>query len=89
MVTNFDGAEDFRPGTNIYMSADLRRTARPASTDSHLLENQAVGAYQRIGMNNNAIGMGQQKSPGDLRAQWNIRAGNHAPETMPQHRPFF
>ena len=56
--------------------------------DRHLLEQKAIWADLGIGVNHDAIGMGQQKPSPNFDRNWNIGARHCAPESMAENRDF-
>lgn len=69
MVPNADAAEDLGAGADIHVPADMRAAGdRPAVADGNLLKDHAVRTDDGVGMDDDAIGMGQNQSAGDVAA---------------------
>jgi hypothetical protein len=86
VFTDRDATEYLGPGSDIHVPSDPRRTIFPA-TESNLLEQEAIGTYLRIRMNDDSIGMWHQQSPAQTTAiQRDIGPSDYAPPTVAQNR---
>ncbi len=77
MVADVEGAEDLGAGTNVDVTADAY-----GSGDGHLLEYEAVRAYDRVRVYDDAGGMRNQKSTLNSGIDWDVRCGHDTPESM-------
>jgi hypothetical protein len=80
-------AENFRPCSNIDVTAQHRRIALAACTDGDLLQDEAVRADDSAWVDHDAIGMRHQKSAPDPRVHRNLGTGHRTPEPVAQQRP--
>jgi hypothetical protein len=86
MRADLHRSEYFRTRPDIDVASDLRDSAQPAAAQSHLMEDQAVDANFRVGMNDNAVGMRDEQAAPDLTGKRDICAGDDAPKAVAQDK---
>jgi hypothetical protein len=85
MITNPYTAKDFCTGADINMAADNGYSRNSTHAYCHLLENQTIGTYLGVWMNNDAIRMCHYEPATQGGVQGNIRPAHATPETMLQN----
>ncbi len=88
MRTDLDRTQNLRARSDVNVASDLGNPALVAIAQSHLLEDQAVDANFRVGMNNNAVRMWDEEAAPDLTGQRDICAGDDAPKAVAQDKNF-
>ena len=88
MIANRYRAQYLRPRADIDMPPEDWHTFM-VLTDRNLLKQQAIGTNFCIGMYNDAIGMGYQKTAAYLTIQRDVCTGDNTPESMAQHGNHF
>lgn len=66
MSTYPDRTQNLRARSDVDVASDLGNPALLAVAQSHLMEDQAVDANFRVGMNNNAVRMWDEEATPDL-----------------------
>ncbi len=66
MRTDPDRTQDLCARPDVNVTSDLGNPALLAVAQSHLMEDQAVDANFRVGMNNNAVRMWDEEAAADL-----------------------
>jgi hypothetical protein len=81
MVANIDGADEAGPGAHVDVPAKARHSA-VGIADRNLLKEQAVGANLRIGVDDDAVWMRDQKTSANLACQRNVGTAHRRPKSV-------
>lgn len=82
MAPDNNASEQLCARAYINLTPDDGSTPRLQCSYRYLLKDKTVRADARIGVDDHAIGVGQQQAALDLTIQWNVRATDNAPEAM-------
>src|SRR5205085_5601387 len=86
MVAHVNLAEQLGARAELNVAPKRRDSARTLA-ERNLLEDDAIWTDNAIGVNDDAVGMGNHESAANRRPDRNIGPGHRRPEAVTDHRP--